>query len=271
MPAALTGEALAAIAIEAGALIMQVFEAGCDVAEKPDCSPVTEADTRAEALILARLAELAPHVPVIAEEAFAGGHIPAPADTFLLVDPLDGTSEFVAHLTDFTVNIALIEQGVPVLAVVYAPATARLFVADSPTQAWRADVAPGGRVPPLAERRTIHVRAAPTIGLTAVASRRNCTPETEDILARFPIVTRAAAGSSLKFCLVAAGEADIYPRCGRTMEWDTAAGHAIVTAAGGAVLTLDGEPLGYGKHARGYDNPGFIVLGDATLASVLDD
>ena len=260
---ALSGEALAAIALQAGDLIMQVYATDFDVTSKDDASPVTEADEKAEALILAALKELAPDIPVLAEEAVAAGDIPEIGDRFFLVDPLDGTKEFINKRGEFTVNIALIEHGRPVMGVVFAPALDRLFVADSVSSAWQAAAKPGDAVPPAADRTPLRIRSV-SGGLTAIASKSHRTPETDAFLEKFDVADIISAGSSLKFCLIAAGEADLYPRMGRTMEWDTGAGQAVVEAAGGRVLQEDGAPLLYGKTARGYDNPHFIVYGDVT-------
>lgn len=261
----LNGEALAAIALEAGELIMQVYATDFNIANKDDKSPVTEADEKAEALILKALAELVPGIPVLAEEAVAAGNIPEIGDRFILVDPLDGTKEFINKRGEFTVNIALIEHGRPVMGVVFAPALDRLFVADSVSSAWQARAKPGAPVPPVSERQPMRIRKAPH-ALTAIASKSHRTPETDAFLEKFNVGEMISAGSSLKFCLIAAGEADLYPRMGRTMEWDTGAGQAVVEAAGGRVLQEDGAPLLYGKTERGYDNPHFIVYGDVTPA-----
>lgn len=252
---------LVAIAIDAGLVIDRLFRDGCAVTAKADRSPVTEADNAAEAIILAGLRAAAPDLPVIAEEEAAAGRIPQVGDVFALVDPLDGTREFVAGRDEFTVNIAIVERGVPVSGVVYAPAKGVLWAGDA-NGAWRACV---DGVGVMTDRRPIGVRAVPPGGLVVVASRSHGSPETDEFLTAFDVAERVSAGSSLKFCLVAEGKADLYPRFGRTMEWDTAAGHAVVRAAGGRVLTLDGVPLAYGKSARGYDNPDFVVLGDAAL------
>ena len=258
----ITGDTLARIALDAGKLIMDVYDGDFDVARKDDHSPVTEADERAEALILKGLAEAEPDLKVIAEESMAAGVMPEHGARFALVDPLDGTKEFVNRNGEFTVNIAIIEHGRPVMGVVYAPALSRLFVADAYNSAWQAEAAPGGPVP--AERTPLRIRKAPEEGLTAVASKSHRTPETDAFLEKFRVAGLKGAGSSLKFCLIAAGEADLYPRMGRTMEWDTGAGQAVVEAAGGRVLTEDGAPLLYGKRERGYDNPYFIVYGDVS-------
>lgn len=259
----LTGEKLAKVALDAGALIMAVYATDFDVETKGDASPVTEADEKAEALILEALRELAPDIPVLAEEAVAAGDIPEIGNRFILVDPLDGTKEFVHKRGEFTVNIALIENGRAVMGVVYAPALERLFVADNVSFAWQASAKPGSPVPPPEARTPLRIRAV-NGGVTAIASKSHRTPETDMFLEKFNISEIISAGSSLKFCLIAAGEADLYPRMGRTMEWDTAAGQAVVEAAGGRVLQDDGAPLLYGKTARGYDNPHFIVYGDVS-------
>jgi 3'(2'), 5'-bisphosphate nucleotidase len=212
---------------DAGRVIMDIYATDFDVSRKDDASPVTVADQQAEAVILAGLAKIAPGVPVVAEEAVAAGHIPAVAERFFLVDPLDGTKEFISRNGEFTVNIALIEHGIPVLGLVYAPAIGRLYTGVLGQGAWLED-AQG--------RRAISCRAVPAEGLTVVA------------------------GSSLKLCLVAAGEADLYPRLGRTMEWDIASGDAVLRAAGGLVTVVaDGTPLRYGK--AGFDNPHFAAAG----------
>ncbi len=250
-------EAMVEAALAAGEEILRIQRAGYAVQSKPDESPVTTADHAAEALILERLARAAPGVPVVAEEAAAGGATPALADRFFLVDPLDGTREFVAGRDEFTVNIALIEHGVPILGVVDAPALGRLFVGDvAARSAFELRRAPGTAAGS-SIRRSIGVRPQPAGGAVAVASRSHGSPETQAWLAAAGIADRVSIGSSLKFCLLAAGEADVYPRFGPTMEWDTAAGHAVVAAAGGVVLDLDGRPLRYGK--PGFRNPSFIA------------
>lgn len=260
LPADLTGEALARIAIEAGAVIDGFYRDGCAVTHKADQSPVTEADRAAEAIILARLHEIAPGLPIIAEEEAAAGRIPDVGRIFALVDPLDGTKEFVARSGEFTVNIAIIVDGAPAMGVVYAPAISRLWVADT-AGAWTCDVPPGEDLPQA--RTRIAARRRPSGGLTVIASRSHGTSRADEYLKDFSVAEKISAGSSVKFCRVAEGSADLYPRFGRTMEWDTAAGHAIVRAAGGRVETLDGRPLSYGKVDRGFDNPDFVVWGAA--------
>lgn len=255
-------DALIDAAIEAGRIILDVYQRDYEVAFKADQSPVTAADSAAEAVILRHLARIAPDIPVVAEEEAAAGRIPVTADEFFLVDPLDGTKEFVQKRGDFTVNIALIRKGVPVVGVVFAPANSRLFagVVDGNVAFQSAQDA---RTSDRATRETMRVRRVPTNGVTAVASRSHRTPETDAYLARFAVEKLVSVGSSLKFCLVAAGEADLYPRMGPTMEWDTAAGHAVLLAARGNVVNLDGSPFRYGKPE--FRNPGFIAVGDAQL------
>ena len=248
------------LAHEAGRAVMAVYSQDFDHRVKDDSSPVTDADVESEAIILAGLKRIAPEVPVIAEEAAAGGAETIAGEKFFLVDPLDGTREFLSRNGEFTVNIALVEHGEPVAGVVYAPAIGRMFWGERGHGAAEAQLAPEGDAD-AANWRPIHVRRRPQAGLTVVASRSHRDARTDDWLSTVDIGELVSAGSSLKFCLLAAGEADLYPRFGRTMEWDTAAGHAVLCAAGGRVATEDGAPLTYGKRARGFDNPGFIASG----------
>lgn len=233
-------EELAVAAREAGEAILDIVRRGFEVESKRDASPVTEADRAAELIILAALARAAPGVPVIAEEEVAAGRIPAHDDTYFLVDPLDGTKEFIRGGDDYTVNIGLIERGVPTLGVVFAPATGRLHGGSVGAGAWLED-ADGRR--PIATRQR---GGEPT----AVASKSHLNQATVDYLeAAVGKCSYVSVGSSLKFCIVAEGAADIYPRAAPTSEWDTAAGHAILLAAGGLVDGPDGGPLRYGKPA----------------------
>jgi 3'(2'), 5'-bisphosphate nucleotidase len=241
------------LAIEAGAAILAVYNSEFAIEHKEDKSPVTEADRRAEAVILKGLKDdLRSPYPIVAEEEAAAGRIPDVRGTpFWLVDPLDGTKEFIGRRGEFTVNIALIgEDGQPILGVVHAPATGATYW-GSPLGAF----AETDGQPP----QPIACRPVPDKGLVAVASRSHRGPETDAFLARYDIAEAISSGSSIKFCLVASGRADLYPRMGRTMEWDTAAGHAVVRFAGGSVTTVDGAPLTYGK--PGFDNPHFVVRG----------
>ena len=243
---------LVAVARKAGAVILDVYNRDFQASHKADRSPVTEADTAAEAVIVEALARLAPDVPVVAEEQCAKDGVPlAVPKRFFLVDPLDGTKEFIAKNGEFTVNIALIEDGHPTLGVVYLPATDACYAGV------------GGQ----AERRlgtgapeTIRARSEPVNGLVMAISRSHADGEIERAKARgLAIAGTIVAGSSLKFCRIAEGVADLYPRFGTTMEWDTAAGQAVLEAAGGRVETVDGAPLGYGK--AGFLNPHFIAYG----------
>jgi 3'(2'), 5'-bisphosphate nucleotidase len=253
--------ALSALAHTAGIEVMRIYAEPVAAAVKADLSPVTEADLAAERIILEGLARLAPEIPVISEEAASQGRIPQAAHQFFLVDPLDGTREFISRNGEFTINIALIENGKPVAGVVYAPAIQRMFRGAVNTGAEQARLA--ADAPEIsANWQPIRAVAVPAKALRVVASRSHRDAETDAFLAAHDVADLVAAGSSLKFCLIAAGEADLYPRFGRTMEWDTAAGHAVLAAAGGKVTLADGQtPLHYGKRERGYDNPAFIAAG----------
>ncbi len=258
-------EALLPVAVAAGREAHAIYLRGNAAVEyKADSSPVTAADRAAEAVILESLARIAADVPVVAEESCAAGHVPAVGAMFFLVDPLDGTKEFIARRGDFTVNIALIRSGAPVLGVVYAPVGGMLYAGDTQQRrAFRCAQPAEPRCAAAGARQALRVRAAPQAGLTAVVSRSHATPDTESYLGGYPVRERVSVGSSLKFCLVAAGEADLYPRLGPTMEWDTAAGHAVLAAAGGQVLAPDGEPLRYGK--PGFRNSFFVAGGPFPL------
>jgi 3'(2'),5'-bisphosphate nucleotidase len=255
--------ALAEIALAAGPAIMEIYAGDCQSRAKSDGSPVTEADERAEAIIQARLKRIAPHIPIIAEEACAAGGEMRVAEQFFLVDPLDGTREFLKRNGEFTVNVALVRNGVPVAGAVYAPALARLWVGGE--SAWTCNVEVGAALPVETERRRLTTRPAPD-KFVALASRSHRDSETEAFLARIPVGDLTSAGSSLKFCVVAEGEADVYPRFGPTMEWDTAAGDAVLRAAGGIVLQPDGAPFVYGKAETGLRNGAFVAWGDPQAA-----
>jgi len=244
-------------ALRAGHEIEAIYGAGCATETKADGSPVTEADHRAEAIILADLAAAFPDIPVIAEEEACAGRIPEVGARFFLVDPLDGTKGFVNRTGEFTVNIALIENGAPRAGVIYVPDSHSLYYGQTGEGAFRR--VEGG------EAERIRTRVAPPFGLTALASRTTAD-KTAAKLEHLTIAEFLPSSSSLKFCLLAEGSADLYPRYGRTMEWDTAAGQAILEAAGGRVMALDGDdreagPLCYGKTASGFENPHFIAWG----------
>ena len=240
------------IARSAGDAILSVYGADFSVRSKLDASPVTDADDQAEAIIVSGLARQTPTIPVVSEEAASAGRIPDVGRLFWIVDPLDGTKEFISRNGEFTVNIALIESGVPVLGVVFAPALGLLYGGAIGVGAFSEEAA--------GSRKVHHVRPVPESGLTVVSSRSHGD---EAAMGRFlagrQVASCAIAGSSLKFCLIAAGVADLYPRLGRTMEWDTAAGHAILRAAGGHVTDLHGKEISYCK--AGFENPHFIAFG----------
>lgn len=257
----LFSERLTATAWRAGGLVMSWF--GRAAAElKADDSPVTAADREADALIVAELGALAGDIPVVSEEA-AASHAIDPGPRFFLVDPLDGTREFLSGRGEFTVNIALVENGDPVFGLVYAPALSDIYVTLAPGRAARARLDPSAVLPAFGEMgwKPMHVRAPPQGNRVAVVSRSHLDDRTKAFLAEKGISESVPGGSSIKFCLVAEGKADVYPRFGRTMEWDIAAGHAILAAAGGTVIAEDGAPLRYGKFERGLDNPGFVAWG----------
>ena len=257
--------------IRAGAATMLHFRIGTHVDTKRDGSPVTIADQLSEEILLSALAAIAPDIPVVAEEASAAGIVPQTGQQFFLVDPLDGTREFTSGIGEFTINIGLIEDGVPTFGVIYAPAVSKLYVTLSRTHAATAMIDPDHAGPYLAtlSLTRINVRQRdPQSGLTVVASRSHGSIELEQWLSGITIADRSNIGSSLKFCLVAEGAADLYPRLGPTKEWDTAAGHAIVAAAGGTVTKLDGAPLLYGKRDAAFLNPPFIVRAYSAIARV---
>jgi 3'(2'), 5'-bisphosphate nucleotidase len=245
------------IAARAGDIILRYYAGNVEARAKADASPVTAADEAAEAFILPALRTLSPDVPIVSEEAVAAGAIPDvhgaanPSGRFWLVDPLDGTKEFLSRNGEFTVNIALISQDRPVLGVVHTPALATTY----------SGIATG-----IARRRrdgaweSIGARRAPVGGIVVVSSRSHGDSKALDgFLQGQSVAGQRVAGSALKFCLVAEGSADLYPRLGRTMEWDTAAGHAVLAAAGGRVTTLAGTDLTYGK--PGFENPHFVARG----------
>lgn len=255
-------EALLPSVLAAGAETMRYFRSGVQTETKADGSPVTLADQAAETILLAGLALAAPGVPVVAEEAMSAGKAPHLATSFFLVDPLDGTREFIKGRDEFTINIGLITDGVPRFGIIYAPALSKLYVTLADDHAITASLDPMANTCSLAEldaKRIQTRRSSPGSAMTIVASRSHGSEALESWLADVNVAGRANIGSSLKFCLVAAGEADVYPRFGPTKEWDTAAGHAIAVAAGGIVTTTDGTPLVYGKLETAFFNPSFIV------------
>lgn len=248
--------ALAQIAARAGEAVMSVYNTDFEARSKSDKSPVTDADERAESLILEALDAIFPGVPVLAEEQFERGIRPDTDDHFFLVDPVDGTREFVNRNGEFTVNIALIAHRRPIAGCVFAPALRRLYCGGD--TAYAGPVAAGEDV---TEDLLVPVsgRDLSGQGLVAVMSRSHLDEETRAWADKAGVTDAVSAGSSLKFCLLAEGRADVYPRFGPTMEWDTAAGHAVLHAAGGHVVRPDGTAFLYGKSEAGYRNGPFIA------------
>jgi 3'(2'), 5'-bisphosphate nucleotidase len=249
------------LAQDAAREIMLVYASDFAVKSKADLSPVTEADALAEKAILKGLSEFWPDIPVLAEEAASAGHIPALGNRFFLVDPLDGTKEFTSRNGEFTVNIALIENQKPIMGVVYAPAINQIYWGETGLGAGFAELSLNDALSHVAWQ-PLRVRRPPADGLTVVASRSHMDAATSEFLKTCDVKTLTSAGSSLKFCLIAKAEADLYPRFGRTMEWDTGAGQAVLEAAGGKVCNIDGTKLTYGKSERGFDNPAFVASAD---------
>jgi 3'(2'), 5'-bisphosphate nucleotidase len=253
--------ALTGLVSYAGDAILAIARKPLAVRQKADLSPVTAADEAAQAVILEGLAKLLPGVPVVSEELADQAPTIDAGATFILVDPLDGTKEFIARRDEYTVNLALIEAGAPVLGFVFLPARALLYRGCVGHFAERLALAAG--MPPEAVRdvASIHVRPAPS-KLVAVVSRSHLDSATETFLGRLPVAERVASGSSLKLGLLAEGVADVYPRLAPTHEWDIAAGHAVLAAAGGTVVLPDGAPLIYGHADAGFLVPAFVAWGD---------
>ena len=254
-------EALLPVVLAAGRIEMNYFDAGVEVQTKADATPVTVADHEAEVVLVDGLHKVAPGVPVIAEESVAAGKIPETGNEFFLVDPLDGTRAFIANKPDFTINIGLVRDNQPIFGIIYAPALGKFFATLSPEDAVEADIAPDSQGERLSDYtfRPLLARDPDPNALVAFTSRSHAAHDTDEFLNRLPITETKKASSSLKFCLIARGDADLYARLGQTSEWDTAAGQAILTAAGGSVTTLDGAPLAYGKRSEGYINPHFVA------------
>jgi len=254
-------ELLLPAVLAAGRIEMRHFTAGVAVETKADTTPVTAADQEAEEALIEGLKHAAPGVPVIAEEAVAAGNMPTIKDAFFLVDPLDGTRGFIKRSPEFTINIGFVEDERPVFGIIYAPALELFFATIAPDQAVETRIAPGAEGVQLAQYqfRTLRTREPDPNALIAFASRSHATESTDAFLKRLPIAETRKASSSLKFCLIARGEADLYARLGQTSEWDTAAGQAILAAAGGSVTTLDGQPLRYGKREGRFANPNFVA------------
>lgn len=260
-------DSLTEIASQAGAAIMRVRNAGSTVRTKADASPVTEADEAAEAIILEGLAHTLPGITVVSEEAASQGALPDLPDTFILVDPLDGTREFIDGRDEFTVNIAIVRNGRPLTGIVGAPALDAIWRGTMGGGAERLRLRPGAAAKDAAERAALRTRAHQGGPWRAMVSRSHLDPKTEQWLTRFPAVERMDCGSSVKFCRIAEGKADVYPRLGRTSEWDIAAGDAVLSAAGGVVLSLDGTPVRYGQIDRELKVPSFIAWCDPADAA----
>jgi 3'(2'), 5'-bisphosphate nucleotidase len=264
---ALLADALLPTVLEAGRILMRHYAAGVVVERKADLSPVTVADREAEAALVDGLSRAAHGIPVIAEESAGSAGVSPPGTEFFLVDPLDGTCEFVSGCGEFTVNIGLVTGQKPVFGLIYAPALAALYVTLGPARAVETRISPDCTGASLAscELADMRTRVPAPEALVALESRSHRTMETEAFLSRYAVTASRRAGSSLKFCLLARGEADLYARLGPTKEWDTAAGQAILSAAGGTVTTIDGAPLAYGKAGVGYLNPHFVAWGRGPL------
>jgi 3'(2'), 5'-bisphosphate nucleotidase len=253
-------KALLPSVLAAGRIEMRHFAAGVSVTTKADATPVTIADHEAEEVLVAGLHSAAPGVPIIAEEAVAAGKVPAIGERFFLVDPLDGTRAFINRSPEFTINVGLVEHRRSVFGLIYAPALNLLFATIGPGQAIEATVEPEDRadLEGLA-LRPLHTREPDPKALIAFASRSHASESTDAFLTRLHIAEKRKASSSLKFGLIARGEADLYARLGETSEWDTAAGQAILLAAGGCVTTIEGAPLEYGKAEARFANPRFVA------------
>lgn len=248
---------------KAGKVILDIRQKGFNETLKQDGSPVTIADQLAEEILLTALTELFPTIPVIAEEEAAKGILPTINETFFLVDPLDGTKDFIAGGSHFTVNIGLIYQGSPIFGIIYAPATDQLFIGGVDIEPWQAIVKCQSEHPEITQIRRLKVRAFNQSTAIAVASHSHRDGKTDDWLEKRNFSNVIPIASSLKFCMLAAGEADLYPRFSPCMEWDTAAGHAILEAAGGKLTGLAGEQFLYGKanQSKPFLNPGFLASG----------
>jgi 3'(2'), 5'-bisphosphate nucleotidase len=257
---------LTSIVSAAAAAIIAACAGSLDTRTKADLTPVTAADHAAEAVILEGLARLFPDTCVVSEEAVGRALPDRIPDRFVLVDPLDGTRELVAGRDEFTINLAIVDGGRPRLGIVAAPAQGLLWRGIEGSGAERLRLSPGAPANAAQGRSIIRTRPAPRAGLVAAVSRSHLDPQTEALLARLPIAARHACGSALKFCQIAEGSADVYPRFSPTCEWDVAAGHAVLAAAGGVVTTPEGAPLRYGRIAENFRVPAFVAWGDPEAA-----
>jgi 3'(2'), 5'-bisphosphate nucleotidase len=263
-------DALTTLVSRAAAAILEVRARALNPRTKADQSPVTAADDASEAIILEGAARLLPGVPVISEEAIASGAVATIASEFILVDPVDGTRELVAGRDEFTINLALVRDGAPALGIVAAPALGVMWRTAPGGGAERFRLAPGAAADAATEIVKIRTRAMPMSDIVAAVSRSHFDPATDAFLttlgAQFGTITRLASGSAIKLGRVAEGSADVYPRLAPTHQWDVAAGHAIVAAAGGVVTTPDRLPLSY-RPAEGLRVPGFIAWGDPSAVA----
>jgi 3'(2'), 5'-bisphosphate nucleotidase len=260
---------LTAIVSAAAAAILAARAGSLGARTKADLSPVTVCDEAAEAAILAGLARVLPGVAVVSEEAASGAPPSSLPDSFVLVDPLDGTRELIAGRDEFTVNVAIVRGGRPRLGIVAAPAQGVVWRGREGQGAERLQLPPGVPASAARERSAIRTRAAPRSGLVAVVSRSHLDAETEAFLARLPIAGRLTSGSAVKFCQIAEGAADVYPRLSTTCEWDVAAGHAVLTAAGGVLTAPGGAALSYGQIGRNFRVPAFVAWGDPEAPAAL--
>jgi len=260
---------LTTVVSAAAAAVLAARSGSLDTRTKPDLTPVTAADHAAEAVILDALARLLPGMCIVSEEAAGRAPPQRIPDSFVLVDPLDGTREFIAGRDEFTINLAIVADGRPRLGIVAAPAHGLLWRGLEGRGAERLRLSPGAPASAAQARSPIRTRPAPPSGLIAAISRSHLDPQTQAYLARLPISDRRACGSAVKFCQVAEGCADVYARLSPTCEWDVAAGHAVLAAAGGVVNTPEGAPVSYGRMAENFGVPAFIAWGDPSAAARL--
>jgi 3'(2'), 5'-bisphosphate nucleotidase len=258
-------DALTLLLSQASAEILRIADEGLTAREKSDASPVTAADEASEAVLLTGLDRLLPGIDIISEEAAAGTTPSEPGDTFILVDPLDGTREILAGRDEYTINVAIVRDRRPVAGVLASPARGLIWRGAQGRSSEVLRFHPG-EGPGHAERKAISTRRFAVDRPVALVSRSHLDPQTENFLTRWPRIEKQGCGSALKFGLLAQGDADIYPRLAPTSEWDIAAGDAILTGAGGCVVTPDGAPVLYGRHAGGFRIPAFIAWGDAAAA-----
>jgi len=255
---------MTSIVSRAAAAILPARASALNTRTKADQSPVTAADEASEAIILEGMTRLMPGVPIISEEASARAAVGAIGEEFILVDPVDGTRELVAGRDEFSINLGLVRAGLPVLGIVAAPALGMVWRTAPGGGAQRFRLSPGAAADAATDVAAIHTRAMPKVGIVAAVSRSHFDPATDAFLARLGDVRRLTSGSAIKLCRVAEGSADVYPRLASTHQWDVAAGHAILAAAGGSVTTPDRKPLIYRPDSEGLRVLGFIAWGDPT-------